>query len=169
MRARDRERNAQRREYVAEKSRLWREQNPEKYQAAESAKKERRKVDLAYKAKTAAYHAANRDSRNAKINAWHREHPESTKAKRAARRARLRAAPGRVTAHDLRRQMESQDGLCFWCKAALAGRYHADHFVPLARGGTNNAGNIVCSCGPCNQRKHAKLPSEFFGVFGRAA
>jgi 5-methylcytosine-specific restriction endonuclease McrA len=31
----------------------------------------------------------------------------------------------------------------------------ADHVVPRARGGSDAIGNLVLSCGPCNNRKGA--------------
>jgi 5-methylcytosine-specific restriction endonuclease McrA len=35
-----------------------------------------------------------------------------------------------------------------------------DHVVPLSRGGTNDWGNVVTSCSPCNTRKGNRLPEE---------
>lgn len=35
-----------------------------------------------------------------------------------------------------------------------------DHVVPLSRGGTNDWGNVVTACSPCNTRKADHLPSE---------
>lgn len=36
-----------------------------------------------------------------------------------------------------------------------------DHRVPVSRGGTNDAENLVIACGPCNRRKGARL--DFVG------
>ncbi|MBZ5623051.1 MAG: HNH endonuclease [Acidobacteriia bacterium] len=41
------------------------------------------------------------------------------------------------------------------------GRGTIDHYIPLSKGGTNFPDNIVLACWPCNNRKRAKLPSEF--------
>jgi 5-methylcytosine-specific restriction endonuclease McrA len=147
--------------------------DPETERARAKAKYARRKHTIAFKQWQRTYMArpevkaamAERGRR------WAAEHPEWIRAKTAKRRSRRYAhgSDGHFTRHDLTAQLQKQGGCCFWCSADLADGYHADHLVPLARGGDNTAGNIVCSCGPCNQRKHAKLPSEFFGVFGRAA
>jgi 5-methylcytosine-specific restriction endonuclease McrA len=32
-----------------------------------------------------------------------------------------------------------------------------DHFIPLAKGGTNDLDNLRCSCSPCNKQKHSKI------------
>ncbi|MCV4270952.1 HNH endonuclease [Pseudomonas capsici] len=52
-------------------------------------------------------------------------------------------------------------GLCHYCghPAALASlpnqTYDIDHMVPIARGGTNDATNLVLSCPACNNKKRA--------------
>ena len=38
---------------------------------------------------------------------------------------------------------------------------HVDHVIPVSRGGTDVAENLVCSCGPCNVSKANKTPSEW--------
>jgi len=40
---------------------------------------------------------------------------------------------------------------------------HADHYIPLAKGGSNRRENIVCSCASCNLSKNDKLPEDFIG------
>ena len=49
---------------------------------------------------------------------------------------------------------------CAWCGKAVA-RPHRDHVIPLAKGGTNWAANIVPSCGACNISKSDRHPREF--------
>lgn len=41
---------------------------------------------------------------------------------------------------------------------------HKEHKIPLARGGPNNAANIVPACALCNLRKHVLTDAEFFEV-----
>ena len=41
------------------------------------------------------------------------------------------------------------------------GPLQPDHRIPLARGGTNDIGNILPACGRCNRRKHLMTDQEF--------
>lgn len=38
---------------------------------------------------------------------------------------------------------------------------HIDHAIPIFRGGTDRAGNLVQSCAACNLRKHTLTAGEF--------
>lgn len=38
-----------------------------------------------------------------------------------------------------------------------------DHVIPLSRGGSNTADNLVVACFPCNTDKGARTPSEWGG------
>jgi 5-methylcytosine-specific restriction endonuclease McrA len=98
-----------------------------------------------YAAQVKAYRAAN----PAKSQAWHRND-----------KARRKQAVGTHTAADALAQLAKQNGLCFWCSKTLT-KYHVDHYVPLAKGGTNWPDNIVCACARCNLQKGTKLPEEF--------
>jgi len=77
------------------------------------------------------------------------------------RRARKRATGGSYTAQQLQQQVERQKSRCYYCKVKLSKVYHADHIVPLSRGGTNDISNIVLACPACNLRKGTKLPHEW--------
>ena len=35
-----------------------------------------------------------------------------------------------------------------------------DHLIPISRGGSNDWGNVVTACSPCNTRKGNRLPDE---------
>lgn len=46
---------------------------------------------------------------------------------------------------------------CYWCNSRCAGNTaHADHIIPLSKGGSHSIGNLCISCQPCNSKKHAK-------------
>lgn len=64
---------------------------------------------------------------------------------------------------DVEEMYNSQKGLCWWCGKPLPEDFHIDHRVPLARGGTNDPGNLCCACPECNIAKHDKMPWEFCG------
>ena len=91
-------------------------------------------------------------------------HPDRVKARHDTRKGKGKYAPSDDwTFADLQLQIKSQRDRCWWCSKKLKGKYEIDHVIPLARGGTNNARNIVISCPMCNRRKGSKLPQEFMG------
>src|ERR1700689_71702 len=54
-----------------------------------------------------------------------------------------------------------QKGVCHYCgKKFAASELKMDHVVPIARGGTSTAGNIVAACKPCNRDKRLTTPAE---------
>jgi 5-methylcytosine-specific restriction endonuclease McrA len=68
---------------------------------------------------------------------------------------------GRLPRGTVRAQGETQAWRCFVCRADLASGYHVDHWMPLAKGGAHEPGNIRLLCPTCNVRKGAKLPEVF--------
>lgn len=86
---------------------------------------------------------------------------ERKRAVSQLRKALKRGALGRYTGDDLKAQYVKQNGLCFWCNDALDDTYHADHYIPLIKGGTNFPENIVLSCPTCNISKGGKMPDEY--------
>ena len=53
---------------------------------------------------------------------------------------------------------------CVYCAGELAlENATLDHVHPLSRGGaSDDAGNVVVACGPCNRMKGDMLPYDFF-------
>ena len=138
---------------------------------------------------SATYYAANREKDNAASSAWYGTHKEEravymtsyreiNKATMAAREAVWKKAnPERVRAQAARRRvrvainMDKFDielswayrlaianDLCFYCGGPGE---NDEHYVPLAKGGTDHWWNIVRSCGECNSRKHIMDGDEF--------
>lgn len=85
---------------------------------------------------------------------------EKNAEKKSNRRARKLAAGGTFTKKDIDNKMVQQEGKCFYC-AKILGLYHVDHFIPLAKGGSNAAENIVIACPSCNLRKGDLMPNIF--------
>lgn len=94
---------------------------------------------------------------------WREANPESMRFAAARRRARKLKAGGSHSRAQLKKLLISQKGCCWWCGEKLGATYHADHRVPLAKGGSNDIANIVLACAPCNLSKNAKMPDEFCG------
>lgn len=79
----------------------------------------------------------------------------------AARRSRKQQAEGNHTVNDVLAIYHRQGMRCAVCEIQLHNRYHVDHIMPLARGGSNWPSNIQITCGPCNSQKNARDPIEF--------
>lgn len=87
------------------------------------------------------------------------------RARHRKRRALLAAADfDEHTAEDLAESWADR-GLwsCVYCGGEAE---HADHFVPLALGGTHSIGNLVPACADCNTRKGALDPWTFLEAEG---
>ena len=73
------------------------------------------------------------------------------------------------------RILQREGGRCFYCRRRLRAReWTLDHVVPVARGGSDHASNLVACCSQCNWEK-ALTPAEDFlralhgrGVLSRA-
>ena len=129
----------------------------------------------------AIQYAFSPDKRAAYLSAWGSAYPEKfakyseNKEKVAAhnrnRRAREFSAEGKHTAADIQAIFEKQQGLCASCQAKLfksgANKYHVDHIMPLALGGSNWPDNLQCLCPSCNISKGAKHPDEWAKQQGR--
>jgi len=125
------------REQVLEKAKAQRLANPE-------AKRERDR----------AYYAEHSDTIKARVRAWEIEHPAEVAERQRIRAGRRRStAPGEsnLTRAEWREIKAGQLGLCAYCfeRRPLT----LDHIVPVARGGTDTAGNVVGACSRCNVRK----------------
>lgn len=87
------------------------------------------------------------------------------KVRNQRKTARKRAkVSGRLKTGDLLSLFDLQMGQCFYCRENLSSDYHVDHFVPLARGGTNERSNLRLACPKCNMAKSDMLPEEFLGL-----
>lgn len=96
----------------------------------------------------------------------YQRHREKYIAIAANDRAKRKAVDGKITRETLEAAFKGQGGKCFYCghKVGTRGgrtKWHADHFIPISRGGTNHPENIVIACEPCNLSKHNKMPWEW--------
>lgn len=114
------------------------------------------------KADTAKWAAANPEKANASKAKWAAKNPEACRTYVQNRRARKREAGGKLSKDITERLFKLQRGKCACgCKQPLGEKYHLDHIMPLALGGTNTDDNIQLLRAACNHKKHAKHPIEF--------
>ncbi|MBL3699247.1 HNH endonuclease [Leucobacter luti] len=85
-----------------------------------------------------------------------------SRASRTRRRGREYGARGTYTWGEVVRLWAKFDKACAYCRTPTAlTEVQAEHVVALARGGANNIGNILPSCGPCNSDKRDLSMSEW--------
>ena len=77
-----------------------------------------------------------------------------------------RGAP--LSTHERSQVWHRSEGKCHYCKCTLDPfKFHVDHMLPVARGGTRDQSNLVAACKPCNMAKKTKTAEEF--IASRAA
>jgi len=126
-----------------ERVKEWRRQNPEKEHAMWKRTYEKHK-----------------HKHTARTTRWAKENPEARAAIRDRRRAREVGASGDYTKDDVRALLKVYGRACFYCSTSLT-KFHVDHFIPLARGGSNAPDNLRLSCPSCNFSKGARMPWEW--------
>ena len=80
--------------------------------------------------------------------------------------ARRRGMVGTYTTQQWKDCVALHDGRCAHCGIRNV-KFHHDHIVPRARGGTNWIENLQPLCEPCNLRKHKKLEGEIKYLSGK--
>ena len=78
-----------------------------------------------------------------------------------------RCADGKYTILDIQNIGNSQKWKCINCKKIIKRKYHIDHIMPIALGGSNHAYNIQLLCPKCNLQKNAKHPIDWANKNGR--
>lgn len=126
--------------------------------------------------------AENPEKMRASRKKWKKDHPDEVRAdaamraranpeKRAAlenvRRTRKAGSGGKFTAAQIATLHSKQRGRCACCSTNLKGRFHRDHIMPVALGGSSDITNIQLLCPTCNSRKGAKHPIEHAQELGR--
>jgi hypothetical protein len=141
----------------------WRQANPELFAAIQREESAERRKDPAYRAQQKTLHTAWTKAHWKQIlsnhSKWREENPEKWTAIIHRRRAREADAPGSHTGEELKALKASQDFRCFDCgerKPLTLG-----HGVPLSRGGTQYAWNLMWQCKSCNSRQHDHVHPAF--------
>src|SRR5215469_9228124 len=93
----------------------------------------------------AEYYKKNRESRIKQVHDYQRQNPEIKRVVANRRRARLHQAPGRHTTGELDAIYEMQQGYWYYCGCGPLAKDtgHFDHVIPIVRGGSNEASNLV--------------------------
>lgn len=146
------------REQVRESSRRAYWKNPEK--ARERSRNWNEKHLEQRRSINRDWNRRNKSRVTLRIREWRRAFPEKAQAAKDRRRALEHNAKGSHTADDIRLLRKTQPN-CWWCGKSVGSKYHVDHRIPLARGGSNAPENLCISCPQCNQSKNDKLPAEW--------
>jgi 5-methylcytosine-specific restriction endonuclease McrA len=102
----------------------------------------------------------NRDKTREAVKRWRLKNPERAHHSTQLYWARKHGAEGSHTFEEKQAILKNQNHKCFYCGEHLT-KYHADHFIPLSRGGTDYAENLRMACPNCNCRKSDKMPWEW--------
>lgn len=146
--------------YLANVDRL-REQNRENYQQNADQRKvqvaewNRKNPDLRkqYRRK---YEEINQDRVRESKRQWFRDNPEHAATLTALRRSRLRGVESTLTNAEWEAIKQRFDHCCAYCGEQR--KLTRDHVIPISKGGSNTADNVVPACKPCNSRKNAGPP-----------
>jgi 5-methylcytosine-specific restriction endonuclease McrA len=83
------------------------------------------------------------------------------RVRNAKKKAQSVGSAGNHTKADIELLWEAQKGRCVFClKPLMGGKYHVDHHVPLAKGGSNDRSNLRLLHKKCNLEKGARDPVE---------
>lgn len=135
----------------------WIKQNPEK--ARDAMRRWRRAHPDEHAAEGRLFYSRHLEEKRAYGRTYTRTHRQIRSAAANRYRARKLAADGSYTAHEWLELVASYQGRCAYCGSA--GPLHADHRVPLKRGGANDISNIVPACPACNSRKGVLTEVQF--------
>lgn len=172
-------------------SRKWREKNPEKIRELTQAwlktngnaeKKAQKEKEWAKKfpekkvASSIKWQSKNQEKLKIYRDFWQANNKEKIKKRRKIwvsrnvelvrllnqnYRAKKRNAGGLLSKGLAQILFKKQKGLCSCCGKPLGDKYHLDHIMPIALGGSNTDDNIQLLRQRCNNQKSAKHPIDF--------
>ncbi len=103
---------------------------------------------------------ADRPKKKAYMAEWIKKNPGVGRAasqKRYALKRGLSVGCQKMIADWINSWNRKRSVRCYWCGNPFAGKAcHADHIIPLSKGGIHAVENMCVSCAGCNQKKHAK-------------
>jgi len=138
------------------RSKVYRQNNPEKEQARKSSW--RQKNGKREKEYQKAYRQEHRDNEQARKRIWQQENKDKTTTQKCRRRARKVGAPGDITTKQIAARWEYYGGRCYICGNHAEA---TDHVIPLNKGGSNWPANLRPICKRCNSIKRDIWPYDF--------
>jgi len=113
------------------------------------------------KAYAKEYGLKNSKANSLRASLWGKANPDACRIKANNRRARKLQAGGRLSKGLGAKLFALQKGMCPCCKQPLGDKYHLDHKMPLALGGSNTDDNMQLLRQRCNNQKYSKHPVDF--------
>jgi len=142
----------------------WQADNRDKARiAARKWKSANRKRVVAY---VKANYAEKASAVKEKVAAWRKANPEKVRTSNRNRRALRTAAGGQHTPEDIARLLVIQKRKCAYCRTLLDAKFHADHILPISKGGSNDRRNLQLTCVKCNLTKGNRHPIEHARLIG---
>ena len=176
--AKERERQATSPKAKAYKS-AWAKSHREQISARASARRRAGIADALMR--EAAARETHREQIRANLAKWKQANPEKMRMWRREsariRKARKRACAAGAPIGNLRQITEwerswrhREDVECAWCHRVFTGaECHADHIVPLSKGGAHALSNLAIACKWCNASKQDMMPAEWQARLARIA
>lgn len=149
----------QKRKYHRLYMRAWRRRNPSV--GAEYMRKKREKNKEAMLRYERSLYKKNRDKFRKKGKIYRKNNKEYFATAARNRRTKLAKNGGVHTKEDIGNILSHQKWKCVYCLKCIRKKYHIDHKVPIARGGSNFSKNLQALCAPCNMKKNKKTHREF--------
>lgn len=132
-----------------ERTKIWREENPEKYKEQVKRHTKNRQDSGKATITNRLYREANRDKIRQRTRQWYANNPLKKKSLNHKRRMNEIKIGGDQKEMQKRLEMFNE---CIYC-----GSQHnltVEHLVPISKGGTNINNNLYMACGKCNSSKH---------------
>lgn len=149
---------------IAEKGKVYRQGNQE------ILKKRKRTYytmnSPAILAKVKSRYQSKRKEIIAQAIAWAKANRDKRKSYESNRRACILRAGGRFSAFDIERICKAQRFKCAICRCCIKVKFHIDHIIALANGGSNWPRNLQLLCPSCNMKKHTADPIEYMQSLG---
>ncbi len=155
---------AKNRQAVLEKKKEYRVKNQENIKNYMGAYREKNQEKL--KLQTQEYRQKNVEMLREKASLYAKANPLKRRVSEGHRRAKMSGANGKHTASDIRRIHAKQGYKCACCGVDTKTKYHVDHIMPLALGGSNDPLNLQILCQLCNTQKSWRHPVDFMQAKG---